>query len=80
MSLPAGNLETCSWCAARIRPDEVGEYEFTKKRKGQRSFTRGYYVCIRCENWLDNLIQQKVQHTWMLLKARAEKSCCGGEG
>jgi hypothetical protein len=29
---------------------------------------------------MENLIQQKTVHTWMVIKARAEKPCCGGGG
>jgi hypothetical protein len=58
----------------------LGEYEIGWRYHGQRDATRGYYVCLSCKTWMENLIQQKTVHTWMVIKARAEKPCCGGGG
>jgi hypothetical protein len=78
MSLPSNDSEICSWCAAKVKTKQLGEYEINWKYEGKRDATKGYYICIRCKNWMENLIQQKTSHTWMVIQARKERPCCGG--
>jgi hypothetical protein len=71
---------TCAFCAARLPEKELLEYELVIKEIGQEYESHGWYVCKKCVNSERNRIQTKVVHTWMLMKARKERPCCGGGG
>jgi hypothetical protein len=72
--------ECCAFCAKYMSERDMGEYEISWRYKGVREKTRGYYICIVCKNSMDNALQAKVEYTWMKIKARSEKPCCGGGG
>lgn len=82
MSIPDSNNKesVCAWCARKLSGKELGEYEVNWHYQGKRDMTKGYYICIVCKNWMENLIQTKTTHTYMVIKARAERPCCGGGG
>lgn len=71
-------IKECAWCAHRLPETELGEYEIRWRYKGVRDYDKGHYICIRCRNWMENLIQDKVSHTYMVIQARRERPCCGG--
>ena len=69
--------EVCAFCGHYKSSREIGEFEVTWRYQGVREKTRGYYICTKCKNDLDNMFQSKVEYTWMKIKARTEKPCCG---
>jgi hypothetical protein len=74
------DLKECAFCAVRLPESELGEFEVSWRYKGVKEPTNGFYICLRCKKWMQGLIQQKTMHTWMVIRARKEKPCCGGGG
>lgn len=75
---PDPKNEVCGFCARQIKRKEQGRLEIHWSYQQKEDKVRGYFICIRCKNDHDNWIQEKVERTWMKIKARSERPCCGG--